>query len=189
MDNHRLFDPFLFKETPMKRVLSLAALVLLAGFAFAADTMPASDNPYANDFTTGMGNWKLNKSEGKQDATGLKITKTDEYGGIIIDDNKKADLSAYKTVTVDFVNGDTRDVQIIMKIGSGQSDKRTENEVTLPPGEKSLSWKIAGAPVDVSGVNYLNFWITEAGAHNITIKKISFPTASPAATGPAKQNP
>ena len=171
----------------MKRLLSLAALALLAGFAFAADTQPASDNIYANDFTTGMGSWKLNKSEGKQDAAGLKITKTQEYGGIIIDDNKKADLSAFQTVSVDFVNGDTKDVQVIMKIGSGLNSKRTEKEVTLPPGEKTLSWKIAGAPVDASAVNYMNFWITDAGEHNITIKKISFAaSAAPAASEPAK---
>src|ERR1035437_7218248 len=147
----------------MKRLLSLAAVALLAGFAFAADTQPASDNIYANDFTTGMGSWKLNKSEGKQDATGVKITKTEEYGGIILDDNKKVDVSAFKFVNVAFVNGDTKDVQIIMKIGSGQSDKRTENEVALAPGEKTLSWKRAGAPVDLTQVTYLNFWIGEAG--------------------------
>ena len=77
----------------MKRILSLVAVALLAGFAFAADTQPASDNMYANDFTTGMGNWKLNHSEGKQDATGLKITKADEYGGIIIDEKSRGDFS------------------------------------------------------------------------------------------------
>jgi hypothetical protein len=177
----------------MKRLLTLTALLLTATVVIAAETQPATpasptatapttapatpaayDNPYAADFTKGMAEWKLNKAEGKQDKDGLKITKTSEYGGIINDDNRKGDLSTYKTVSVDFVNNDTKEAQIIMKIGSGQSDKRTEEAVALPVGAKTLTWKIAGDPVDPANITYMNFWVVEEGNHDIIIKKISF---------------
>jgi hypothetical protein len=176
----------------MKRLLVLASVVLLAGFALAAENPPAtapaaSDNLYANDFTKGMGAWKLNKAEGKQDQNGLKITKSGEYGGIIIDDNKKADLSHYKWANVTFVNNENKAVEIVMKIGSGEKDKRTAQPVTLPQGENTLSFKLEGAPVDLAAVNYLNFWFNEEGERNIIIKDINFTAA--ALPAPVKQNP
>src|ERR1035437_8007098 len=161
---------FLFRRTLMKRIASLAALCLLAGFAFAADQ---SDNIFVNDFTTGMGKWVAAKCESSQDATGLKITKTEKLGGIGIDGGKKEDLSAYKTIDFDMINGGDKPIKFMFKIKSGNAARTDEKGPSLDPGAHTVSFKLAGGEVDLTKVDYIKIWVADAGDVNLTIKKSS----------------
>ncbi|MCL2646805.1 MAG: hypothetical protein FWD61_07335 [Phycisphaerales bacterium] len=164
----------------MKRLISFAALALVAGFAFAEEATTTATNVFLNDFTTGMGKWTLNKCEGKQDTEGLKITKTEQFGGIGLETNNsnKADLSAYKTIDFVMVNGGEKPIDFSFKIKSGQTTKATgrtdDKAATLAPGEHTVSFTIAGGDIDPKEINYIRIWTVEAGEVKLTIKKTSF---------------
>jgi opacity protein-like surface antigen len=171
----------------MKRFGFVAVVALFASaalVAFAEDAAkPAEESKptsFEQDFTKGMGRWQTSKVESKQDAEGLHITKvTEELGGIYIDDKPAQDMSAYKTVDVEFNNESGKDLNVVMKIKSNQGKQnRTDKEVTVPQGVKTVSFTLAGGDIELASVDYMRFWFAETGDVKVTIKKISLAPAA-----------
>ena len=156
----------------MKRFIPFAALALVAGFAFA---QAADDNVFINDFTKGVGKWVV-KGTHTQDAEGLKITKTEQFGGIGIETyNKLYDLSAYKTIDFAMENGTDKPIEFTFKIKSGKTSARTDDKIKkLAPGAHTVSFTLEGGDIDLKEVNYIRIWTATTGDTKLTIKKASF---------------
>lgn len=168
----------------------LCALVCLAAMPVSASAQDA----IANDFTKGMGKWILDKAEGKVETEGLKITKVEQYGGILAE-GTSANLTGFTAITFDLQNAGDKPLALTCKIGSGSN--KVGDDFTLDAG-KSMTYtrSLDGLDIDLKAVTYIKLFVNEAGPVNFIIKKAALvgsgtsqpasktadtPTAAPAA--------
>jgi len=163
----------------MKRLITFTAAALITGLAFA---QAAATNPFTQDFTKGLGKWEAMKCTSTQDADGLKITKTEEYGGIAIEEFRETyDLSAYKSIDFVMENKSDKPIEFSYKIKSGKATPPNTPEAhtmdqaaTLQPGEHTVSFPLNVGSINTKEVNYIKIWTAANADLKLTIKKASF---------------
>lgn len=173
--------------------MKLASRIVLSSLLSILVCLAVMPNPASaqetvtNDFTKDLGKWTVDKAEGKVEKDGLKITKVEQFGGILLD-CQATDLSGAESITIDLQNASDKPIALAFKIGSG--DKKVTQDFTVEAG-KSLTqtFPLAGIEVDLKGVTYVKFFAAEAGAANLVIKKVAVVKAagSQPASKPASQ--
>jgi hypothetical protein len=165
-------------------ITSLLSICCCLAIVFCVAGVSLGEDTYTNDFTKDLGKWKLMGAEGKVDKDGLKITKTDLFGGIGQTETVPQDLSAFEAITIEIANGGAADINLSFKIGCG-ADKSGE-DFSIPAG-KTITYKrdLSAAGVDLKKIDYMKLFATEAmPTVNITIKKITMVKGT-ATTAPA----
>jgi hypothetical protein len=162
-----------------RRTLSILALgALLAGVVLmahsAALAADAANNTYATDFTKTMGNWKLDKAEGKQvDGEGVKITSVKKLGGLAQEGNKGPDVSATPVVLIELVNAKD-EVKLMVKVKGGKDAYTYEKLPAVAKGKSTLKVNLKDTGIDLTKFNYMRIMSKAEGDCDLTIKSISF---------------
>ena len=159
-------SPTRLPGVPVAAALAIGILALSAAASMAES--------YENDFTKGLGRWRLEDAEGACDpAEGLKFTRLGQYGGVILE-RRATDWSAYTAIVVELKNSGAKAEELSLKFKGG--GKKYTREFRVGPGQSIVHREELAklrARVDVSGITYMKLF-GKPGPVQLTLKKILF---------------
>jgi hypothetical protein len=135
---------------------------------------PAGDNSYATDFTKALGDWKIEKAEGKQvDGEGVKLTDLKKLGGLLQEGKKGPDITATPVVLIEVENNGTDEIHLMVKVKSDTTHTKTfEKLPAVAKGKSTIKVNLKDSGIDLTKLTYMR--IFGNGECTLTIKSVSF---------------
>ena len=139
--------------------------------------------PYENDFTKGLGRWRLENAEGACHAVeGLKFARFSEYGGAILE-RRATDWSAHTSLLVELKNSGQRAQELSLKFKGG--GRQYTREFRIGAGQHLIHRENLAdlqTKVDVSRITYMKLF-GRRGRVQLALKEIRFEGGTRAGDG------